>query len=1172
MKVELDNIWARLVDFYPEEIEWLDGYLTLATTNFNGKTQKRYVVENKLLFKGMKFPAGLAGRVEKAAGLEMGFDFEVIDKRVRPQLLASPTQALWLRDYQRAAVDRAKLKERGILWLPTGCHRAGTRLLMVDGTTRAVEDVAVGELLMGPDSRHRRVLRLCSGRQQMARIKPKKGEPFVVNIDHMLCLKHSPSGETVDVTVWDYLGWPSSKRRAWKLWRTGVDFYQDLSIPGVELMDPYFLGVLIGDGCLTHGVEVSNSDPEIAMAMETRARRIGGVLKRRAREGSVTLNIVTPRGEPNPYLTELTLLGLAGKTAGDKFIPHEYKVTSRVDRLRLLAGLLDTDGHLADGYFEYSTKSWELAQDISFVARSVGLAAYWREKMAHWQGGSGIYYRVNISGDVGRIPTLIARKQAGPRRQKKSVLVTGFGVELLDEEEFFGFELTGDGRYLLADFTVTHNSGKTELAIALGIEIPTRWLFVVHRGGLAAQAAERYELRTGDPAGVLGAVDDWRKFTFLTSTFQLLWARRDDPEIQALLADIGGIIVDECFPAGTMVGGVPIEKLKVGDMVPAFNEVARRIESKRVATVYARRASRLLQITCEDGRVIACTPEHPFWTLLAGSPAAVVSGYGGWALAKELQRGAYVCYATEHETPNLRRVSDQSLADDHKQESRRVLQNVPGGSASAAKEGGPRSVPSMPDGKPVLGDKGSGARSGGTDVLLKDVQSSVPVGTREEGGEEVRQSGLGAHEEDQPDAQPSDSPEGVRDATSNRSPAQGSRRERDRLDRATAPAVGSSEMATGSGRENGGAGNAVPLQDRHSRQDLDDRNRSGRAVTRDDQEAGFRPPQRYSLAWARVDSVEVLQQGGDGGFGSMCPDGTVYNIEVEDHHTYLANGFVVHNCHVLPANSFWRTAMKTVNAFYRIGLSGTPLSGTDLRSLYAVGALGPAIHRLKAETLIAKGVLSRPKIQMVPCKQELRPSKVKAQDAVNPVWGKRRTRGNWHKVQKDLIVESTARNEVVVEMCKAATKPGLVFIRQLKHARILSKMLTSEALAVDTVTGSDSTQLQQAKIDKLLRGDLDFIVCTVVLQEGVDIPDLRSVIVGTGGASAIAAIQRMGRGMRTAAGKGDFEVWDVLDDGNPILKKHAKARARAYHDEGHEVLSGPVGGTCFPMTFITRRK
>lgn len=68
------------------------------------------------------------------------------------------------------------------------------------------------------------------------------------------------------------------------------------------------------------------------------------------------------------------------------------------------------------------------------------------------------YTRMRILGDVATIPVRIPRRKAAARKQNKDVLRTGFTVEPIGDDEYFGFELDGDGRFLLGDFTVTHNT------------------------------------------------------------------------------------------------------------------------------------------------------------------------------------------------------------------------------------------------------------------------------------------------------------------------------------------------------------------------------------------------------------------------------------------------------------------------------------------------------------------------------------------------------------------------------------------------------------------------------------------------------------------------------------------------------------------------------------------
>jgi len=81
-----------------------------------------------------------------------------------------------LRPYQTEAVHAVyqHLQERDdnpCVVLPTGCHAKDHPILMFDGTLKHVQDVAVGDLVMGADSTPRRVLALCRGQDEMFKIR-----------------------------------------------------------------------------------------------------------------------------------------------------------------------------------------------------------------------------------------------------------------------------------------------------------------------------------------------------------------------------------------------------------------------------------------------------------------------------------------------------------------------------------------------------------------------------------------------------------------------------------------------------------------------------------------------------------------------------------------------------------------------------------------------------------------------------------------------------------------------------------------------------------------------------------------------------------------------------------------------------------------------------------------
>jgi DNA repair protein RadD len=375
----------------------------------------------------------------------------------------------------------------------TGCHASGTQILMYDGTTKPVEMVAENDNLMGPDSKPRRVLRTVSGKEMMYRVTPTKGEPFVVNEGHILSLKITsqgeakakfPSGRTAgqieNVRLSDWLNKAKYWKHLRKLWRAGVDFKypanDNLPVPA------YIVGAMLGDGSMTHQVGITNMDAEVLDEVCDYAESLGVRVRVTKKPNNQAWGVFFPDDEANKvtrnrFVSRLEEAGVWGMICDQKAIPHTYKAGSRETRLEVLAGLLDTDGHLSGGsHFDFISKSESLSRDVTFVARSLGLAAYVNPCEKYCQtGGGGTYWRVSISGDVEIIPNRVERQKASPRRQKKNPLVTGFSATPIGVGDYYGFALDGDNLYLTADFTVHHNTGKSIMQASLTCDLLDGW-------------------------------------------------------------------------------------------------------------------------------------------------------------------------------------------------------------------------------------------------------------------------------------------------------------------------------------------------------------------------------------------------------------------------------------------------------------------------------------------------------------------------------------------------------------------------------------------------------------------------------------------------------------------------------------------------------------------------
>jgi hypothetical protein len=353
-------------------------------------------------------------------------------------------------------IDKNRPRAVILLTGPSGtgkCFAKDTPILMYDGTTKLIQDIKENDYVMGHDSTPRLVYGLDHGVNKLYKIIPVKGEPFIVTGNHKLVLERIEDGARREhiITVEDYLKLPDSNwRKELKLKRTGVEF-KESSVS----IDPYFLGAWLGDGT-SHSPMITTKDNEIVSACYSIAEEFGcTVCRHNPASRCEFYSIISERGKPNKLLDEMRNICLID----NKHVPRNYLINSREIRLNVLAGLIDTDGYVNFNCAEITQKREQLADDIVFLARSLGLAAYKRIVNKSSQNGTvGEYFKVSISGDLSVIPTRIPKKKASIRKQIKSVLRTGFSVEEVGVGEYFGFETDGDHKFLLGDFTITHNT------------------------------------------------------------------------------------------------------------------------------------------------------------------------------------------------------------------------------------------------------------------------------------------------------------------------------------------------------------------------------------------------------------------------------------------------------------------------------------------------------------------------------------------------------------------------------------------------------------------------------------------------------------------------------------------------------------------------------------------
>jgi len=344
------------------------------------------------------------------------------------------------------------------------CHAKGTKLLMYDGSIKNVEDVEIGDQLMGANSKPRNVLSLANGTEEMYRIH-ERNEYYDVNKSHILSLKSvrwdrkTKQTKTVynEKTVEELLEMKPETQRVYRGWKTDVDFKWN----HLEL-DPYFVGLWLGDGSSSK-TQITTEDDKIELYLNNYCDELGLSVTKRTQKNnnSCTFDFVGIRGKKGGnyirnWLKKYNLLN-------NKHIPQVYKINSYYNRLELLAGLIDTDGSLGKTKrgesFEIIQKNTQLANDIVFLARSLGFRVKISKTIKSIKSinFTGEYNRIFIFGNLSLIPTRLKRKQS-TFCSKKNWLTSRLEIESIGIGKYYGFTLDDDGLYLLDSFTVTHNT------------------------------------------------------------------------------------------------------------------------------------------------------------------------------------------------------------------------------------------------------------------------------------------------------------------------------------------------------------------------------------------------------------------------------------------------------------------------------------------------------------------------------------------------------------------------------------------------------------------------------------------------------------------------------------------------------------------------------------------
>jgi phosphate starvation-inducible protein PhoH and related proteins len=356
-----------------------------------------------------------------------------------------------------------------------------TPVLTPDGF-RPIGSLTVGDLVIGSNGKPTPVIGVYpQGKKDIYRVTAQDGASTLASGDHLWAVATRDDrrrGKPLRVlTTREMIG----NLRANHYHRYELPLHSaPVRFPYREVpMDPYALGLLLGDGCVTGSTTPSfaTGDPELAWELKrllpgTEVRPVGGP---NYHLSQVTAPWATTRLVENPVTGVARQLGLHGTRSTTKFVPELYLHNSAKVRLAVVQGLLDTDGGPVTQKdrtcrIQYTTTSPRLRDDVIFLVRSLGGIAYHRTRPALGRTpgrahGRPVYHRHDAHIVDIRLPAGIEPFRLTRKRDTYNAAGGGRPMRYIDSIEPEGTAeavciavAAADCLYTTEDFLLTHNT------------------------------------------------------------------------------------------------------------------------------------------------------------------------------------------------------------------------------------------------------------------------------------------------------------------------------------------------------------------------------------------------------------------------------------------------------------------------------------------------------------------------------------------------------------------------------------------------------------------------------------------------------------------------------------------------------------------------------------------
>jgi len=283
------------------------------------------------------------------------------------------------------------------------------------------------------------------------------------------------------------------------------------------IINPYLMGCLIGDGCYSQNfVSFSSADEEIVCEFEQKLPNPVKISKKPGNNCDYYISTKTRSSKANNIvLFEMRELNLMGQKSHQKIIPDKYIYSSVDDRIELLRGLMDTDGHIPKNgsSIEYYTTSEALSNQVSDLVRGLGGISSIRTKLPFFKDKFGekkqgkICYVVTVLFKTLN-PFKLSRKAALFSDKKRMKIKYITSIEMHSKQECVCIHIDHPRHlYITRGYNVTHN---TFIALKAALELLKKEDNPYHKILLTKPIIEAQENKLGFlPGGIDDKIDPY---------------------------------------------------------------------------------------------------------------------------------------------------------------------------------------------------------------------------------------------------------------------------------------------------------------------------------------------------------------------------------------------------------------------------------------------------------------------------------------------------------------------------------------------------------------------------------------------------------------------------------------------------------------------------------------